>query len=100
MGDREHLTVALRLVHELKKEGDRFSGCFVGANASQHPQGPRSVRTRNRRVDHGSDMCLCASGVPGLIVQVGGFDGASDGLVGEVAGGQLARTVEEERSRT
>jgi hypothetical protein len=97
--DREHRRIVLGLVDELEEERDRLSGGFVGADASEHPQGPRTEGPRRRNVDHRAHACVRASRVPRLEVQKGRLGSSPNDLVLPFRRRELLRAVEQECGR-
>ena len=69
---------------------------FVRANARKSRQSPRTTRPGLELRDHGTELRLGSRRVAGLVVPVGGVDGAAECIVACVGRCQLARAVEQQ----
>ena len=102
VGDGEDLAVVLGLVDDLEEELDGLvwrlvrCGCVRARTSAVARRGAR----RQRGGDHRSELCLGATRVARLEVEVRGVDGPPHRVVRTVGGRQLAGTVEEERRRS
>ena len=83
----------------LEEERGRLVLRLVRAHACEPPSALRSCDAPDGSGDHLAELRLGPTRVAGLEVQVGGLDGAAQGVLGAIRGRQLARAVEEERRR-
>ena len=99
MSARENLSVSLRLLHDLKEELGGFAGSFVGSDLGENHQRSRSLEAGSQRVDHLTNLCLCAPRVAGLEVQIRRVHRPPPFILGPIVGRQLSGAIEQERCR-
>ena len=96
----EELAVSFGLVHGLEEQRDGLVERLVRPNAREAHQRPRPGTPRRQLRDRIPELRFRAGRIPGLVVQVGRVDGATEGVLASVDGSQLARPVEQQCGRT